>query len=139
MIIEKSCGAVLFTELQEKRYYVLVSSTVRNNCGLPKGHMEGNETEQETALREIFEETLIKAEIVEGFRKQIEYMMPNGNKKQVIYFMARYKNQEAKNNPNEKLNVLLLPIHEAVNALTFDNTKKVLSDADDWLSSKILI
>ena len=77
IMYEKSCGAVLFKE-DEKRYYVLVKSTTNNNWGLPKGHVENNETEQETALREVMEETGINAEIIEGFREQIEYVMPNG-------------------------------------------------------------
>ena len=95
MEVEKSCGAVLFTKLQGKRYYVLVCSAVEQNYGLPKGHIEGNETEQETALREIFEETLVNAEIIKGFRRQIEYMTSAGNKKQVVYFVASFENQEA--------------------------------------------
>ena len=36
--------------------------------GFPKGHIEKDETEYETALREVKEETNIDARIIDGFR-----------------------------------------------------------------------
>ena len=54
---EKSCGAVVYTEIGGKRRYLLVDSIRETNCGFPKGHMEDGETKEETALREIEEET----------------------------------------------------------------------------------
>jgi len=71
---EKSCGAVLYTVIAGTRHYVLVINDNGGNCTIPKGRVEGNETEKETALREIFEETNIHAEFVDGFRKQITIM-----------------------------------------------------------------
>lgn len=133
MNIEKSCGAVLFTEMDGIRHYVLVSKRNEINCGMPKGHMENDESEEETALREISEEVCIKAEIMQGFRKQIEYILPNNVMKQVVYFIASYKKQTAKNNPSENLDVLLLPFNEALNAITFENTKNILEEAESWL------
>jgi 8-oxo-dGTP pyrophosphatase MutT (NUDIX family) len=67
---EKSCGAVLFTGNKE-RNYVLVKSATNNSWGLPKGHVENNETEQETALREIMEETGVKANITRRCKKRV--------------------------------------------------------------------
>ena len=62
MITIKSCGAVLFTDVNGERHYVLVSSVNNANVfGLPKGQMEKGETEQETASREILEETSVVA------------------------------------------------------------------------------
>ena len=125
----------MFTVLNGVRHYVLVSSTVENHYGLPKGHIEFGETEKEAALREIEEETCVKAQIAEGFKEQIEYVLPSGAKKQVVFFVAEYKNQTAKNNPQEKSNVMLLPIDEAAKAVTFENVKSVLLKADEWLKN----
>ena len=133
-MVEKSCGAVLFTETQHKRHYVLVSTHGGKNCGLPKGHVEGNETEEETALREIAEETGVSAKILDGFREQIEYVMPNGIHKQVVYFIARFYHQEARSNEPDKATVLVLPIEDAAKAMSFDNARAVLLSADNWLS-----
>ena len=132
--VEISCGAVLFEERQGRRYYVLVSSNKDDNCGLPKGHIEGNETQQQTALREIMEETGVKAEILDGFQKQIEYIMPNQKRKRVVYFAARFENQQAISNEPDKGTVMVLPFPEVLNAVTFENVRDVLIAADNWLS-----
>ena len=134
MKTEKSCGAVLYTYIQGIRHYVLVSSKREKNCGLPKGHMEGAETEKETAVREIEEETLVRAEILDGFQRQIEYITPKGSKKTVVYFIAYFSGQEAKKNPAENADVFVLPLQEAINIATFDEIKEILKDADGWLS-----
>ena len=67
MLHEKSCGAVLFTTEKGIKKFLLVES---NYFGFPKGHVEENETEQETALREIKEETGVDATIIPGFRER---------------------------------------------------------------------
>ena len=42
--------------------------------GFVKGHVEDNETEKETALRELKEETgLSKVEFIEGFKEKTHY------------------------------------------------------------------
>jgi 8-oxo-dGTP pyrophosphatase MutT (NUDIX family) len=136
---EKSCGVVLFTETEDgARKYALVRSAVHNHWGLPKGHVENNETERETALREVREETgVADAEILDGFRKQIEYRMPNGIKKQVVFFCAKYKNQELQGDPSEINSLLALPVDEAAKLLSHDDVKGVLLNADEWISALI--
>lgn len=53
---EKSCGAIVFTRKAGQLLFVIVEEQ-SGACSFPKGHMEGNETEMETARREIWEET----------------------------------------------------------------------------------
>ena len=55
MCLERSCGAVVFTRVNGEIRYVVVTEK-EGAHSYPKGHMEGNETEEETARREIFEE-----------------------------------------------------------------------------------
>lgn len=55
MRYEKSCGAVIYVEAEGARKYVIIRSP-EGYYGFPKGHMEPGETEEQTALREIFEE-----------------------------------------------------------------------------------
>jgi len=134
-MLEKSCGAVLFTE-NGKRQYVLVKSAIKNHWSLPKGHVEGNETEKETALREILEETGVEAEILEGFREQIEYTMPNGIQKQAVFFIAKYTNQELRSNPLEISNIMVGDIDDALTMLFYDEVKNILIKADKWLTDQ---
>lgn len=51
----KKCGIILYNENIKK--YFLVYGRKSNKWGFPKGHMEIGETEEQTALREFFEET----------------------------------------------------------------------------------
>ena len=55
MKYEKSCGAIVYTNINGKRLY-LVEQMLDGHWGVPKGHVEENEKEEETALREIKEE-----------------------------------------------------------------------------------
>lgn len=129
-MLERSCGAVVVTTREQVRYYVLVKG---GYVGFPKGHMEAGESERETALREIREETCVKVKILPGFRRTVQYHMPNGNDKRVVYFLAEYDHQEAHRNPAEFLKVLVLPYQEAVRALTFENDRMILRAAERFM------
>ncbi len=129
-MLERSCGAVVSTEKDGVRHYVLVKG---GYTGLPKGHMEQGESERETALREVLEETCVSVRLLPGFRRTVMYSLPNGNSKRVVYFLAEYSRQEARRNPSEFLKVLVLPYQEALHALTFENDKKTLRAAERYL------
>lgn len=129
-MLERSCGAVVFTEHGGQRYYVLVKG---GYVGLPKGHMERGESERQTAVREVQEETCVSSHIIPGFRRVVLYHMPNGNDKRVVYFLARFDHQEAHQNPEEFLKVMVLPYQEAVHTLTFENDKVTLRAAERFL------
>lgn len=51
---ENSCGIILFRTPQKKE--VLIVQQQNGDWGFPKGHIEYNETVEETALRELQEE-----------------------------------------------------------------------------------
>ena len=129
-MLEKSCGAVVATEKDGQRHYVLVKGSY---VGLPKGHMEPGESERETALREVREETCVSARLVPGFRRIVTYHMRSGNDKRVVYFLGEYSRQEAHQNPEEFLKVLVLPYAQALRALTFENDKMTLRAAEKHL------
>lgn len=91
MTVEKSCGAVVFRGSKTQPEYLLIlnrKGAVEGHWGFPKGHVEGEETEHETAVREIFEETGLSVEFVEGFRQMTTYMPKPNVVKDVVYFLA---------------------------------------------------
>ncbi len=131
---EKSCGTVLFTLKDGEIHYLLIKGKRGGNCGFPKGHTEPGETEEQTALRETWEETSIRAELIPGFRRETEYRLKNGNTKKVVYFVASYFGAEPERNAGfEDFDYLLIPFDRAIKAVGFPNMKRLLADADAFI------
>lgn len=136
MITEKSCGAVVFTKEGEHIRYVIVQSR-QGFYGFPKGHMEGNETEMETALREIKEETGLTVKLIDAFRTEDSYSFCyNGEvrTKHVVYFLAEYSGQVPVAQESELSCIDLMRFEDAVSVFQFDNLKRTLTEAHTFLS-----
>ncbi len=132
-MLEKSCGTVPYTFKDGIIHYLLICSKDDKNCGFPKGHVEGNETETETALRETLEETSLSVTIKEGFRYETTYKMGNGNYKTVAYFLAEFAGEPRRNEGFEDFKYHILPYGEAMRRLTFKNAKELLAAANEHL------
>ena len=134
MNIEKSCGAIVFTKIDDEIKYVLVCN-LNGVYSFPKGHMENNETEKQTALREIFEEVGLKVNIVDGFKEKVEYLLPNKENtlKEVVYFLAEYKQQKISYQKEELSNAILVNYDKAIGLFQFENNKQLLKKANDFL------
>ena len=131
----KSCGAVVFTR-QENELLFLIIRQNNGDCGFPKGRMEPGETERETALREIREEVGLNVRILDGFRQEACYPFPKSPNvmKQSVYFLAEYTDQEIRCQLLEVKTAYLLPYGQAMEILSFDETKQILSEAYRFLT-----
>lgn len=138
MKCEKSCGAVVFTK-ENNEYKFLIVQQLQGFHGFPKGHMKADETEEQTALREIFEEVGVKANLIDGFRVVDEHIIPSevDTVKQIVYFLAEYKNQNVKFQKFELSAVKLLAFDEAYNTFEYESSKRILSAAYDHLSKAV--
>lgn len=138
MNYEYSCGAVVFTRIDGLPHYLLVRAKDQpEGChGFPKGHMESGETERETALREIFEETGLRVELLEGFRAVTEYPLPTppDTRKQVVFFLAEYADQRVHIQETELAGFVLAPFDEALALTEFADSKQILTDAHGFLT-----
>lgn len=136
MAREKSCGAIAFTCLNGVRYYVIVQQ-IDGHHGFPKGHVEGDESEIMTAMREIKEETGLEPKIMHGFRYEDSYLLPNkaDTLKQVIYFLAEYSNQILVPQASEIKQIELLPYDEAYQRLEYYSLKRALYLAEHFLQT----
>lgn len=121
MKYEKSCGAVVLDG--EK---VLVLQQTAGHWGFPKGHVEENETEIETAKREIKEETGIEVDINSQYRYTEKYSPAEGIEKEVIYFIANKMGGEIKPQEEEVIQIEWLGFEDALNILTYQNSKEIL-------------
>ena len=104
--------------------------------GFPKGHVEGSETEEETALREVFEETGLSVRLIDNFRREDTYTFTyNGETrlKHVVYFLAEYADQIPKAQEEELSSLHLMDYDTAISALQYESAKRLLSQAHTFL------
>ena len=124
---EKSCGCII-----TKDNKVLLIKQTKGHWGFPKGHVEKNETEIETAIREVKEETNLDVEIDANKRYTMEYETDKGTLKQVVLFVAKCTGGEIKAQECEVKEIKWLDFDEAVKTITYENTrelfKKILKD-----------
>lgn len=85
---EKSCGVLPYRTVNGKREILLVFEAFSKRWSLPKGHMEAGETEEQTALRELWEETGLIANLDTSQSAAIEYPISEVARKQVVFFLG---------------------------------------------------
>ena len=84
---EKSCGGIILKE-ENKELKVLLLKHNAGHWAFAKGHVEENETEEQTALREIKEETSLNVKLDTKFRTTVKYSPMEDVEKEVVYFLA---------------------------------------------------
>lgn len=138
MNYEYSCGAVVFIRTGGEPHYVLVRAKDQpEGChGFPKGHMEAGETEEQTALREIYEEVGLRVRLLPGFRAVTEYALPYppGTRKRVVFFLAEYEKQEIRIQESELVSYALAAFPEALSLTEFADSREILAKANTFLS-----
>ena len=135
MNFEKCCGAVLFTRLNNNNIYFLLVQGLKGTYGFPKGHVEQNESEHETAYREIFEELGIKPKFIDGFSSNDEYLLSNDVTKKVKYFLGEYYDQKIILKRDELLSAPVLSYDMSLQILQFDSLKRILTEAHEFLKA----
>lgn len=127
--MEKSCGVILFNE---DKVLLLQHPDTNNKKGhwdFPKGHVENGESETQTALRELAEETgIINLKLFSDFRHKISYNLTKEGReisKEVIFFVGVTNETEIVLS-DEHQSYAWLNYESANKRLTYDNAKKSL-------------
>ncbi len=138
MYDEVSAGAVLHNMDENFEIKYLILNYSYGHWDFPKGNIEFGETEIETIKREVMEETGIEdIKLIEGFRQQIFYKYRKKSKlvnKSVIYYLAE-TNSNKVTLSFEHINFAWLNFNDALEKLSFDNSKRVLKNAKEFLSN----
>lgn len=87
-LFRKSCGVLPYRESHGRREYLIVFEQFSQCWSLPKGHMEAGETETQTALRELEEETGLTAILDTSATAVVEYPVSPISRKQVVFFLG---------------------------------------------------
>ena len=132
VIKEKSCGAVVYY-LENGQVLYLIEEMQKGHLSIPKGHVENNETEIETAEREILEETGLKLKVDTKFRQVISYSPYEGCIKDVVFFVAQTKNKNTKCQESEVKEIFFYPYEIALQKLTYDSDKETLKKANSYI------
>lgn len=132
---EYSCGAIVFTRRNGQILYAIVQE-LAGAYSFPKGHMEGDETEMETARREVWEEIGLHPEFLDGFCQQDEYPLAEkpGTWKRVTYFLAEFENEALTPREGEIRRIQLLPYEQALPLFEHEKTRQILTAAQDFLT-----
>lgn len=128
-----SCGAVIYRKAQGRVYFLLLKHTNGNHWSLAKGHTEAGETEVQTALREIDEETGLRVKLRPGFREAIRYNPSPAVEKTVVLFLAKARGKKLSLQKSEISNGVWVELDDALRLVTHRDTGEVLRRALKFL------
>ena len=129
---EKSCGCIVFDSSNR----VLLVKMNAGHWSFPKGHVEQGETEEETALRETFEETNVECDIISGFRSVNTYSPFPGVMKDVYFFVARSKDSVLKKQETEIAEIGFFESGKAKKMITYKEDLRIFENALKFIHKK---
>ena len=133
MLSEKSCGALVYRKYHGNTEILLIRHINSDHWSFPKGHMENGETEIETAMREIKEETGIDVIIDQSFREIVTYFPRRDTHKEVVYFIAKAKNTDFTPQEDEIADIKWVEIGRAGAVLFYENDKAIVNKAKGFI------
>jgi bis(5'-nucleosidyl)-tetraphosphatase len=141
VIREKSCGAVVYLKKEEQTKYLLLNYAA-GHWDFVKGNVESNESEKETVLRELKEETAITdATFIKDFRENITYFYRRQGltvHKEVVFFIIETQTEKVELS-FEHVGYIWLDYKHAMEKLTFKNAKDVLQKVHEFLKKQDIV
>ena len=133
---ECSCGAIVFRKIGDEYRYLVIKNNRSTHWSFPKGHVEMGETYEQTAKREVLEETGLHIKIIPGFRETSQYMIQNRISKSVILFVASTKDTNTIIQESELEDYAWLSYDVCMDRMKFDNDRTILTNARNFLLEK---
>ena len=131
---EKSCGCIVMNDKKE----ILLIHHNAGHWDFPKGHVEEGETEVQTAIREVKEETNIDVEVNEKYRYTVEYSPKEDVMKEVVFFLAKNISNNGEAQLEEVSEVKWFKLDEAIQKITYNTSKEILIKIKKDIDNKIL-
>ena len=133
-LYESSCGAVVYRDIKGEVRYLLIKNKRSAHWGFPKGHIEPGETKQQTAVREVLEETGIHVKLINGFESVSKYKIQNKIEKVVSIFVGTTNDTSTCIQPEEIEDYIWLTYDRALSILKFENDKAIITEANHFLN-----
>jgi 8-oxo-dGTP pyrophosphatase MutT (NUDIX family) len=107
------------------------SADGRRVLGLPKGHLDGDETPQEAARREVAEETGITADLVDELGDVSYRYERRGRRivKVVRFYLFDYVSGDVADHDHEIEEARWMPLRQAVEELTYTGEREMVARA----------
>lgn len=137
MVTEIDGGAIVYRLIDKKPVYLLEKSATSDFWGFPKGHVEGGETLEQAAIREIREETGIDATIDTDFSIDANYDMKNGHYKVVTFYTSKVDSDKVTLQAEEISDYAWASFDDAMKIVTFDNLKDILKKTNEYIVEKL--
>lgn len=134
--IETSAGGVVYRRMADGARFLLIRDPY-GNWGLPKGHIEGDESPSAAAVREVAEETGLEPVTVVAELPSIDWYFRQGARlihKYCHFFLMESESGDPCPAHDEGITECVwLPFDEAVATITYDNARDVLRAAGESL------
>lgn len=128
-----SAGGVAFRRRDGLTEVAIVKVGPRGRWQLPKGLVDGAETPERAALREVREEAGIETRMIEPLETiEYWYVASRGAErvryhKRVHFFLVRYRRGDVRDHDHEVEEARWVPIDEAETKLAFENERRVMA------------
>jgi 8-oxo-dGTP pyrophosphatase MutT (NUDIX family) len=136
-----SSGAVIYKIEDGQIFICLIERTDREVWGLPKGTIANGETPEQTATREVEEETGLKGEIVErlGSIDYWFYWKPEKARyhKTVHFFLMKYVSGDTASHDWEVKTAQWFPIEEATARMSYKNEIEMVKKAGERIQHSL--
>ncbi len=102
---------------------------------LPKGHIEQGETAEQTAIREVAEETGIRGSVLAALGRIDYWFVTDGRRvhKTVHHYLMRFSGGELCDEDLEVAEVAWVPIHELPARLAYADERRLAEVADELI------
>lgn len=131
----QSAGIITFIRQNNTIHFLLLKYKT-GHWDFPKGKLEPEETLEQAAHRELFEETNLHATLFPGFLESLSYHFTDFDGKRahktVSYFIGE-TDSTAVHLSDEHTSHQWLPFEQAIRKLTFENAKQILARAYEFL------
>jgi 8-oxo-dGTP pyrophosphatase MutT (NUDIX family) len=131
--LRKSCGAVIYRKRWRTIEYLTVLHEKGGHWGFPKGHGVAEESEVETAKREIKEEVGLTVSFRDDFYERQFYLTQKERRKEVVFFLSRVRRPRVHVQRSEIREYRWGNYRETRELLTYESSKLVLDRAHDYL------
>jgi len=138
-----SAGGVVVREKEGDFEVCLIAKQEGRNWALPRGRVEGMETPEETAVREVREETGFQAKVLEKL-DEVHFHFYSRDDDMLIHRMVHFYLMRAEGGAPAPLDEEVdaakwYPIKAAIHALKYENEKEVVRKARQILKKKYRI